>query len=282
MTIASLAALKAALTGGRRSYLDTSTAGNVSPGYTWNMTIGGIAAGVFPTTTTPVACDDTTTGQLGKHGLSALISDVAQRVRIVEADVIVLAGGGAIMLLDRLYHFSGVTLTATGTTTITAPALDTLTGNADGVRCPLDGVGNMILIEKNANAASGTLLIAVNYVDENDVTRTTPPVPLAYNATPGVAPILALAPGSCGVKAITGVTVVTAWTGGAATNLVFSLMRPIGFFGTTGLSYATTRWHCGPLGGYGAMPLLHKNASLTAVTWGGVVSPHLSLTLTED
>lgn len=119
--------------------------------------------------------------------------------------------GGTLLLCDRLWHNSGISITATTAQSVASvafPARD-LTGT-------VNGVGVMIGAEVTATTGAGTPTLTLNYTNSSNVAARsgTNVIPTAASTLVGTFFPIGLQAGDVGVKSVQSITLSATWTSG--------------------------------------------------------------------
>lgn len=129
---------------------------------------------------------------------------------------------GVVMLMDRLWHNGGFTITSTGSQSITSPTWPS--------RCPTSGTddtaattghGVMLAVEVSAATGAGTPTITVGYTNSaNTASRTaTNIIATVASSAIGATYFIGLQAGDTGVRSVQSLTLSATWTSGTI-NLV--------------------------------------------------------------
>jgi len=129
---------------------------------------------------------------------------------------------GVLMLMDRLWHNGGYTITSTGAQNITSPTWPS--------RCPTSGtddtpattgIGVMLAVEVSAATGAGTPTITIGYTNSAGTAGRTATNIVATVATSaiGATYLIGLQAGDVGVRSVQSLTLSATWTSGTI-NLV--------------------------------------------------------------
>lgn len=132
--------------------------------------------------------------------------------------------GGTLLLVDRLWHNGGYTITsitAQNSTTPTWPARDTSgTTNGDGV---------LIGLEISVTAGAGTPTLTISYTNQAGVSGRTGTNLFATGTTPvaGSFWIFSLQAGDTGVRSVESLTLSATWSSGTMNLVAFRLVASL-------------------------------------------------------
>lgn len=129
---------------------------------------------------------------------------------------------GSLLLLDRIWHNGGFTITSTSAQNITSPTWPS--------RCPTSGtddtpattgLGVLLAVEVSANVGAGTPTITISYTNDHGTSGRTATNVLATVASPiaGAVYFIGLQAGDTGVRSVQSLTLSATWTSGTI-NLV--------------------------------------------------------------
>jgi hypothetical protein len=179
------------------------------------------------------------------------------------------AQNGQWLLMDRLWHNSGITITSTGSQTITSAAWPARDNNG-----ATDGVGVIVALEVSANVGAGTPTLTLGYTNSAGTAGRTATSILATAASPlaGSMYFFALQAGDVGVRSIQTYQQSATWTSGTVHLVAF---RPL-----ASIDVGTAGGSAGPL--ECGMPRLYDNTCiqpifLPSTTTTGLLSGMLSL-----
>lgn len=137
---------------------------------------------------------------------------------------------GQLILADRLWHNSGITITSTTAQTVnsvTFPARD-----QDGTT---DGKGVLLGVEVSTQTGAGTPTITVDYTNSAGTGSRTGTNIIATNATSPVGTFyqIGLAAGDVGVRSVQSLTLSATWTSGTIHLVAYRILSilPIGVTG---------------------------------------------------
>jgi hypothetical protein len=131
---------------------------------------------------------------------------------------------GTLLLLDRLWHNGGYTITSTSaqnSTTPTWPARDNA-GSTNG-----DGV--LLAVEVSANVGAGTPTLTVGYTNSAGTASRTGTNILATVASPvvGATYFIGLQAGDTGVRSVQSLTLSATWTSGTINMVAYRLLASL-------------------------------------------------------
>lgn len=141
---------------------------------------------------------------------------------------------GRLLLLDRLWHNGGYTITSTSAQNSTTPTWPS--------RCPTSGTddtptttgrGVMLAVEVSANVGAGTPTITISYTNEAGTSGRTATNILATVASPiaGAVYFIGLQAGDLGVRSVQSLTLSATWTSGTINLVAYRLLASLGLSG---------------------------------------------------
>lgn len=121
------------------------------------------------------------------------------------------AQGGTIMLADRLWHNSGITITST-----TAQTVNSVTFPARDNNGSTNGEGVFLGVEVSTATGAGTPTITISYTNSDNTSGRTATNTYGTNATSGIGTFypISLDSGDKGVRSIQSITLSATWTSG--------------------------------------------------------------------
>jgi hypothetical protein len=128
-----------------------------------------------------------------------------------------------LLLCDRLWHNSGLSITSTSAQAITPATLPAR--DRDG---STNGVGVMAALEWSAAGGAGTPTVTLTYTDESGNTGVTTTFTGVTTPNLGTFFIWPLAAGDTGVRAVTSYQQSATWTSGTAHIILFRVLAVIG------------------------------------------------------
>lgn len=137
---------------------------------------------------------------------------------------------GRLMLLDRLWHNGGFTITSTGAQSITSPTWP--------ARCPTSGTddtpattgyGVMLAVEVSAATGAGTPTITISYTNQDGTAGRTATNVIATVASSaiGATYFIGLAAGDTGVRSVQSLTLSATWTSGTINLVAYRLLAEL-------------------------------------------------------
>lgn len=140
------------------------------------------------------------------------------------------AVGGKLLLLDRLWHNGGITITSTAAQNIVSPAWPS--------RCPTSfiddtpattGVGVYLAVEVSAATGAGTPTITISYTNSAGTAGRTATNVLATQATAtaGAVYFIGLQAGDIGVRSVQSITLSATWTTGTINVVAYRLLTSV-------------------------------------------------------
>lgn len=137
---------------------------------------------------------------------------------------------GALLLLDRLWHNGGITITSTAAQSITSPTWP--------ARCPTSGIDDtpattgrnvLLAVEVSAPTGAGTPTITISYTNEAGATGRTATNILATVATSaiGATYFIGLQAGDVGVRSVQSITLSATWTSGTINLVAYRLISSV-------------------------------------------------------
>jgi hypothetical protein len=222
MAITTLAQVRAGLQPPQYMAKTPNAVGNIGQWLTLWDRPGYPQAALWDTTLPGVALTAPVFGQLGflnppsGNAYLARFTAVAQRLNVL--------GTGSVMLVDRLWHNGGFTITSTSPQTVNSVAFPPRDENGSS-----NGVGVLLALMVNTTpTAGGPPTVAVSYTNSNGVAGRT-----AVNIHPAIAVSnpdhvmpLSLDAGDVGVQSVQSLTFTSAWSAGVVALVAY---RPILF-----------------------------------------------------
>jgi hypothetical protein len=128
---------------------------------------------------------------------------------------------GVLLLLDRLWHNGGITITSTSAQNITSP-----TWPARDINGSTNGDGVHLAVEVSAATGSGTPTITISYTNQAGVSGRTATNIIATVASSaiGATYLIGLQAGDTGVRSVQSLTLSATWTSGTINLVAF---RPL-------------------------------------------------------
>lgn len=137
---------------------------------------------------------------------------------------------GTFMLLDRIWHNGGFTITSTGAQAITSPAWP--------ARCPTSGTDDtpsvnghtvLLALEVSAATGAGTPGATVSYTNQAGVAGRTAVLVTATLATSAVGALyfFTLQAGDTGVRSVQSLTLSATWTSGTINLVAFRMLAEL-------------------------------------------------------
>ena len=196
----------------------SSTAG--TPNSYWG--IGGFpGAGGFDTTLNGVVLSSTSaqvTGQIPFTNPTA--GNNSYLARLVAS----AASTGTFMLVDRLWHNGGFTITSTAAQAITSPTWPSRDANGG-----TSGVGVLIACEVSAATGVGTPVLTLSYTNSDGVSGRTATNIDATIASAGVGRFyrFGLQAGDVGVRSVQSLTLSATWTSGTINLVAYRVLAQV-------------------------------------------------------
>jgi hypothetical protein len=186
------------------------------PASLWSLA-GSPGAGAFDTTLNGVTLTSPINGQIPRTNPS---SGNAYLARLSAA----ATQAGSLLLLDRLWHNGGYTITSTGaqnSTTPTWPARD-----MDGTTF---GRGVFLAVEVSAATGAGTPTITISYTNKAGVAGRTATNIIATVASSaiGATYFIGLQAGDDGVQSVQSLTLSATWTSGTINLVAYRLLAQL-------------------------------------------------------
>lgn len=118
---------------------------------------------------------------------------------------------GTIMLADRLWHNSGITITSTTAQTVNSVAFPARDNNGS-----TNGEGVFLMVEVSTATGAGTPTITVGYTNSDGTSGRTGTNVYATNATSAIGTVypIGLQSGDKGVQSVQSITLSATWTSG--------------------------------------------------------------------
>lgn len=186
---------------------------------------GNPGAGAYDNTLNGVALTSPVNGQIPRT--NPVGGNLAYLARFQVANT----NAGTLLLVDRLWHNGGITITSTSAQAITSPAWPTR--DASGTS---DGDGVLLGVEVSAATGAGTPTISVGYTNQAGTAGRvgTNIVATTASATIGGFYAIGLQAGDTGVRSVQSLTLSATWTSGTinlvAYRVLASLELPGGAF----------------------------------------------------
>lgn len=137
---------------------------------------------------------------------------------------------GSLLLLDRIWHNGGYTITSTSAQNITSPTWPS--------RCPTSGIddtpattgiGVMLALEISAATGAGTPTITVSYTNSDGTAGRTATNMRATSASSAIGAVyfIGLQAGDVGVRSVQSVTLSSTWTSGTMNLAAYRILAEI-------------------------------------------------------
>ena len=195
--------------------------------HSYFRTAGDPAAGTPDTTLAGVTLGG------GNPGCLIRADPASGEARMLSLVAALSAQSGVLLLVDRLWHNGGITITSTSAQTVNSVAWP--------ARCPLTftddtpnsgGLGVRVAVEVSAATGAGTPTITLGYTNSSNVagrTATNTVATVASSAAGAWYPI-GLQAGDAGVRSIQTVTLSATWTSGTINLVAYRVIAalPIG------------------------------------------------------
>jgi hypothetical protein len=180
---------------------------------------------------------------------------------------------GTVLLADRLWHNSGITITSTAAQTINSVAFPARDENGS-----TDGVSVLLGVEVSTATGAGTPTITVSYTNSAGIGSRTGTNAVATNATSAIGTFypIALQAGDVGVRSVQSITLSATWTSGTIHLVAYRVISSVQC-SISGVAQAVDVLT-------GGMPIMYNNSvpflifNPTTTTASGVVG---SLTVTQ-
>lgn len=143
---------------------------------------------------------------------------------LCNADIVPTTINNPLLLIDRLWHNSGIGLATFGT----PQTINSVTWPARDINGSTNGEGVYIGLELSASTGAGTPVISISYTNSAGVagrTGTTIATTAASNSSACIF-VFSLQNGDTGVRSVESITLSATWTGGTAHLIAF---RPLAF-----------------------------------------------------
>lgn len=127
-----------------------------------------------------------------------------------------------LLLLDRLWHNSGLSVTSTSLQAITSPTWPARDANGS-----TNGEGILVGLEVSTLTGAGTPTCTLTYTDQDGNTGITTTLTGKTGSNVGTFEIWPLAAGDTGVRAVTGYQQSATWTSGAIHLVAFRILAAI-------------------------------------------------------
>lgn len=131
---------------------------------------------------------------------------------------------GALLLLDRLWHNGGFTITSTSAQNITSPTWPARDANGS-----TNGVGVFLAVEVSAATGAGTPTITISYTNQDGTAGRTATNILATVASSaiGATYLIGLQAGDTGVRSVQSLTLSATWTSGTINLVAYRLIAAL-------------------------------------------------------
>lgn len=135
---------------------------------------------------------------------------------------------GSLLLCDRLWHNSGITITSTGSQTVNSVAFPARDNNG-----ATDGEGILLGVEVSTQTGSGTPTITVGYTNSAGTSGRTATNTHATTATSVVGSFypISLQAGDLGVRSIQSLTLSATWTSGTIHLVAYRVLAAVDIMG---------------------------------------------------
>lgn len=195
------------------------------PASLWSLA-GSPGAGAFNATLNGVVLSSTgalVNGQIPHYNPASGLAYVARfAAKATQA--------GVVMLMDRLWHNGGFTITSTGAQSITSPTWPS--------RCPTSGTDDtaattghavMLALEVSAATGAGTPTITISYTNQAGTAGRTATNIIATVASSaiGATYFIGLAAGDTGVQSVQSLTLSATWTSGTMNLVAYRLLTSV-------------------------------------------------------
>lgn len=265
MAITSKATLQTGLQR-NNNLIKTLTAATVARWWSSFYAVGVPAAAVAPTPGLAGAALTSYGGQipfdnpaLGNAYLASIIANSGNA-----------AGSMTMLLVDRLWHNSGFTITSTAAQTVNSVAWPARDANGT-----TDGEGVYIGVEVSGATGAGTPTLTMSYTNQAGVAGRTATNVLATFASAGQGSfwMLGLQAGDTGVRSVQSFTLSATWTSGTIHLVAFRILAMVPMAGhTAGLNSMENAISLG-------MPRMHDNSVPFFLTIGPGSAGTMGLTL---
>lgn len=174
-------------------------------GHSFLYTAGIPCAGVAPT---PGLAGAALTSYPGQIPFTNPVSGNSYLCRFIGA---ASAVAGSLLLVDRLWHNSGITITSTSAQTVNSVAWPARDNNGTS-----DGEGVLLAVEVSTVTGAGTPTITVSYTNSAGVSGRTGTNAIATTASSpaGTFHFISLQAGDTGVRSVQSITLSSSWTSG--------------------------------------------------------------------
>lgn len=131
---------------------------------------------------------------------------------------------GTLLLLDRLWHNGGITITSTASQAITSPTWPAR--DADGATA---GAGVLLAVEVSAATGAGTPTITAGYTNQEGTAGRTATNVLATAATAaiGATYFIGLQAGDSGVRSVESIQLSATWTSGTINMVAYRVLAAL-------------------------------------------------------
>lgn len=189
------------------------------PASLWSLA-GSPGAGSFDTTLNGVTLSSTSALVNGQIPHFNPASGNAHLARLTAG----ATQAGVLLLLDRLWHNGGFTITSTGAQSITSPTWPAR--SADGTT---NGDGVLLAVEISAATGAGTPTITVGYTNQAGTasrTATNVQATVASSAI-GATYFIGLQAGDTGVRSVQSLTLSATWTSGTMNLVAYRMIAAL-------------------------------------------------------
>lgn len=204
-----------------------AVSGTLTTGRAWTpfYTAGIPGPAVAPTPGIAGAALTSYAGQLPFTNPGSGTSYLARLVAVSTNSV-----AGYVVLADRLWHNSGITITSN-----TAQTVNSVTFPARDINGSTNGDGVLLALEVSSQTGAGTPTITVSYTNSaNTGSRTaTNILATTANSIVGSTYLLGLEGGDVGVRSIQSITLSTSWTSGTVHLVAYRILSVLSV-GSTG------------------------------------------------
>lgn len=195
------------------------------PASLWSLA-GSPGAGAFDTTLNGVVLSSTSAlvnGQIPHYNPASGLAYVARfAAKATQA--------GVVMLMDRLWHNGGFTITSTGAQSITSPTWPS--------RCPTSGTDDtaattghavMLALEVGAATGAGTPTITISYTNQAGMASraATNIIATVASSAIGATYFIGLQAGDTGVRSVQSLTLSATWTSGTMNLVAYRLLTSV-------------------------------------------------------
>lgn len=189
------------------------------PASLWSLN-GAPGPGSFDTTLNGVALSSSSALVNGQLYHQDPVSGSSYLARFSAA----AAQGGKLLLLDRLWHNGGFTITSTSAQSITSPTWPARDANAATA-----GQGVMLAVEVSAATGAGTPTLTVSYTNQAGTSGRTAANIDATLASSAIGAFyrIGLAAGDTGVQSVQSLTLSATWTSGTINMVAYRLLAEL-------------------------------------------------------